>query len=61
MPQTAIFGPFFATTFLTLFVWVYIYIRRIALYQEQQHQPQGSSRPWCSRPALASRSIQSFG
>jgi hypothetical protein len=29
MPQTAIFGPFFATMFLTLLVWVYMYIRRI--------------------------------
>jgi len=29
MPQHAIFGPFFATIFLTLFVWVYMYIRRI--------------------------------
>ena len=29
MPQQAIFGPFFATIFLTLFVWVYMYIRRI--------------------------------
>jgi hypothetical protein len=30
MDQTAIFGPFFATMFLTLVVWVYMYIRRIA-------------------------------
>ena len=29
MPQQAIFGPFFATIFLTLVVWVYMYIRRI--------------------------------
>jgi hypothetical protein len=29
MPQTAIFGPFFATIFLTLMVWMYMYIRRI--------------------------------
>jgi hypothetical protein len=29
MPQQAIFGPFFATIFLTLLVWVYMYIRRI--------------------------------
>src|SRR6266851_3961390 len=27
-PQ-AIFGPFFATIFLTLIVWVYMYVRRI--------------------------------
>jgi hypothetical protein len=30
MAQTAIFGPFFATMLLTLVVWVYMYIRRIA-------------------------------
>jgi hypothetical protein len=29
MAQHAIFGPFFATIFLTLVVWVYMYIRRI--------------------------------
>ena len=30
MTQQAIFGPFFATIFLTLLVWVYMYIRRIS-------------------------------
>src|SRR5216684_3694808 len=30
MAQTAIFAPLFATVFLTLTVWVYMYIRRIA-------------------------------
>ena len=30
MAQQAIFGPFFATIFLTLLVWVYMYIRRIS-------------------------------
>ncbi len=29
MTQQAIFGPFFALIFLTLVVWVYMYIRRI--------------------------------
>jgi hypothetical protein len=29
LPQTAIFGPFFATMLLTLVVWVYMYVRRI--------------------------------
>jgi hypothetical protein len=29
MKQEAIFGPFFATLFLTLVVWLYMYIRRI--------------------------------
>jgi hypothetical protein len=30
MRQAAIFGPFFATMFLTLAVWLYMYIRRIS-------------------------------
>ncbi|MGH7840275.1 MAG: MAPEG family protein [Candidatus Binataceae bacterium] len=30
MTQNAIFGPFFATVFLTLVVWVYMYVRRIS-------------------------------
>ena len=29
MHQTAIFGPFFATMFLTMIVWIYMYARRI--------------------------------
>ncbi|MGH7907800.1 MAG: MAPEG family protein [Candidatus Binataceae bacterium] len=30
MAQTAIFAPMFATVFLTIAVWAYMYIRRIA-------------------------------
>ena len=30
MAQTTIFGPVFATIFLTFVVWVYMYVRRIA-------------------------------
>jgi hypothetical protein len=30
MTQNAIFSPFFGTVFLTLIVWVYMYIRRIS-------------------------------
>lgn len=30
MTQAAIFGPFFATIFLTFLVWLYMYIRRIS-------------------------------
>jgi hypothetical protein len=30
MRQAAIFGPFFAMIFLTLLVWLYMYIRRIS-------------------------------
>jgi hypothetical protein len=32
MSQSAIFGPFFATIFLTLLVWIYMYVRRFYLY-----------------------------
>lgn len=39
MSQTAIFGPFFATMFLTLIVWVYMYIRRIAFITKSQISP----------------------
>ena len=28
MPPRAIFGPVFATVFLTFIVWVYMYVRR---------------------------------
>lgn len=40
MTQTAIFSPFFATMFLTLVVWVYMYIRRIGFISSQKIQPQ---------------------
>jgi hypothetical protein len=30
MTQTSIFSPFFATIFLTLIVWIYLYIRRLS-------------------------------
>ena len=36
MSQTAIFGPFFAMMCLTLLVWVYMYIRRIAFIRERK-------------------------
>ncbi|AFZ11627.1 hypothetical protein Cri9333_0694 [Crinalium epipsammum PCC 9333] len=32
MAQDTIFSPFFATVFLTLLVWVYMYIRRISFF-----------------------------
>lgn len=40
MTQNAIFGPFFATVFLTLLVWVYMYIRRISFITSQKIRPQ---------------------
>ena len=30
MSQSAIFGPFFATVFLTFVVWVYMYVQRLS-------------------------------
>ena len=39
MAQQAIFGPFFATMFLTLVVWVYMYIRRISFINSNKLRP----------------------
>jgi hypothetical protein len=39
--QKAIFGPFFATIFLTLIVWVYMYIRRISFITGNKLSPRG--------------------
>ena len=39
MPQTAIFGPLFATVFLTLLVWVYMYVRRIGFIRSKGIRP----------------------
>jgi hypothetical protein len=39
MAQQAIFGPFFATVFLTLLVWVYMYIRRILFITSNKLSP----------------------
>ncbi|MFN6485903.1 MULTISPECIES: MAPEG family protein [unclassified Nostoc] len=40
MTQEAIFSPFFATVFLTLIVWVYMYIRRITFFTYAKIRPQ---------------------
>lgn len=40
MTQHAIFGPFFATIFLTLAVWVYMYIRRISFIRSNNFTAQ---------------------
>lgn len=45
MQQAAIFSPFFATIFLTLLVWVYMYIRRISFIQSQKLEPQQLAQP----------------
>lgn len=39
MPQTAIFGPVFATILLTVIVWVYMYIRRIRFIVSSRISP----------------------
>ena len=39
MAQTAIFGPVFATLFLTFLVWVYMYVRRISFITRQSLSP----------------------
>ena len=45
MPQTAIFGPFFAMMFLTLLVWVYMHIRRIAFITSNKISPKDLAVP----------------
>lgn len=45
MTQDAIFGPFFATVFLTLLVWVYMYVRRISFIRSQKLRPQDLAVP----------------
>lgn len=45
MTQTAIFGPFFATMFLTLLVWVYMYIRRISFITSDKISPKDLAAP----------------
>src|SRR5262245_9860770 len=45
MPQTAIFGPFFAMMLLTVVVWVYMYIRRISFIRASQVSPNDLAKP----------------
>ena len=45
MDQTAIFGPFFATLFLTLLVWVYMYVRRIHFITKNKISPKDLAVP----------------
>lgn len=45
MNQTAIFGPFFAMMFLTMAVWVYMYVRRIAFINATSFDPQEFTKP----------------
>ena len=45
VPQTAIFGPVFATVFLTLLVWVYMYIRRMSFITGNKLRPKDLAVP----------------
>jgi hypothetical protein len=45
VPQTAIFGPFFATMFLTLVVWAYMYVRRIGFIRSKGISPKDLAVP----------------
>ena len=45
MAQTEIFGPFFATMFLTLVVWGYMYIRRISFITSNKLSPKELAIP----------------
>ncbi len=45
MEQTAIFGPFFATIFLTLAVWIYMYVRRIVFINASRVSPKELAKP----------------
>jgi hypothetical protein len=45
MTQTAIFGPFFATLFLTFLVWVYMYVRRIRFITSNKISPKDLAVP----------------
>ena len=45
MPQTAIFGPFFATIGLTFVVWVWMYVKRIRFLTSNQVDPKDMAVP----------------
>jgi hypothetical protein len=45
MPQSAIFGPWFATMLLTFVVWVYMYVRRIRFITSRQLGPEEMAVP----------------
>lgn len=45
MAQEKIFGPFFAMMFLTLVVWIYMYIRRISFINSSNVSPKDLAVP----------------
>ena len=60
MPQTAIFGPVFATMLLTFVVWAYMYVRRIRFITANRLDPKQLALPGVlaqlSPPAVANPS-----
>lgn len=57
--QNAIFSPFFAMVFLTLLVWVYMYIRRISFITSRKLTPKDltpSAFAQISPPSISSPS-----
>ena len=45
MTQRAIFGPVFATVFLTILVWAYMYVRRISFITSNKISPKNLAVP----------------
>ncbi len=45
MSQTAIFGPFFATIFLTFLVWAYMFVRRVSFINAREISPDDLAVP----------------
>jgi hypothetical protein len=45
MAPQAIFGPFFATMFVTLIVWIYMYARRIHFINSNKIDPNDLAEP----------------
>ena len=60
MTQDAIFSPFFATVFLTLLVWVYMYIRRISFITSRKINPHELAVPGAPAANFATKRIQSI-
>lgn len=60
MPQSTIFGPFFAMALLTLAVWVYMYVRRLHFIASHKINPQDlavpGALPGLAPPAVATPS-----
>ena len=61
MPQTAIFGPFFATMTLTLVVWIYMYVRRISFIRASGLTPGQLRDAGCARAGVSRGGVESIG